>query len=240
MKKITLAVLLFFDFFHKRKIINFIKKKTKNIEILIDVGAHHGESVKLFVNNFSIKNIYSFEPSFDNFQTLIKNTKFLQKKKNIKLELFNYALGSLKKKLCLNVTSETSSSTINSINENSSYYKKKTKFLSNKNKKFFFKKEIIEVITLDSALLNKKLDLIGLIKIDTEGFEYEVLKGSKEILKKTKLVLFEHHYDNMILKNYNFRHINDFLVLNNFKKVFKAKMPFRKTFEYIYENRKKI
>ena len=96
------------------------------------------------------------------------------------------------------------------------------------------------MITLDSALLNKKLDLIGLIKIDTEGFEYEVLKGSKEILKKTKLVLFEHHYDNMILKNYNFRHINDFLVLNNFKKVFKAKMPFRKTFEYIYENRKKI
>ena len=55
MKKITLAVLLFFDFFHKRKIINFIKKKIKNIEILIDVGAHHGESVKLFVNNFSIK-----------------------------------------------------------------------------------------------------------------------------------------------------------------------------------------
>ena len=240
MKKITLAVLLFFDFFHKKKIINFIKKKIKNIEILIDVGAHHGESVKLFVNNFSIKNIYSFEPSFDNFQTLIKNTKFLQKKKNIKLELLNYALGSLKKKLYLNVTSVTSSSTINSINESSSYYKKKTKFLSNKNKKFLFKKEIIEVITLDSALLYKKLDLIDLIKIDTEGFEYEVLKGSKEILKKTKLVLFEHHYDNMILKNYNFRHINDFLVLNNFKKVFKAKMPFRKTFEYIYENRKKI
>ena len=240
MKKITLAVLLFFYFFYKRKIINFIKKKIKNIEILIDVGAHHGESVKLFVNNFSIKNIYSFEPSFDNFQTLIKNTKFLQKKKNIKLELLNYALGSLKKKLYLNVTSETSSSTINSINESSSYYKKKTKFLSNKNKKFLFKKEIIEVITLDSALLYKKLDLIDLIKIDTEGFEYEVLKGSKEILKKTKLVLFEHHYDNMILKNYNFRHINDFLVLNNFKKIFKAKMTFRKTFEYIYENRKKI
>ena len=48
--------------------------------------------------------------------------------------------------------------------------------------------------------------------------------------------MFEHHYDNMIIKNYNFREINSLLVKNKFKKIFKLKMPFRKTFEYIYEN----
>ena len=29
-------------------------------------------------------------------------------------------------------------------------------------------------------------------------------------------------------------YINDYLLRNNFKKIYKSKMPFRKTFEYIY------
>ena len=46
--------------------------------------------------------------------------------------------------------------------------------------------------------------------------------------------MFEHHYDNMIKKDYTFRDINKLLIKNNFKKIYKLKMPFRKTFEYIY------
>ena len=41
----------------------------------------------------------------------------------------------------------------------------------------------------------------------------------------------------MILKNYFFSDIHKFLKENNFKKLYKSKMPFRKTFEYIYENK---
>ena len=40
----------------------------------------------------------------------------------------------------------------------------------------------------------------------------------------------------MIVKNYTFSDINNLLNQNNFFKIFKAKMPFRKTFEYIYMN----
>ena len=47
--------------------------------------------------------------------------------------------------------------------------------------------------------------------------------------------MFEHHYDNMIVKNYTFRDINNFLKMNNFNQIYKSKMPFRKTFEYIYK-----
>ena len=85
-------------------------------------------------------------------------------------------------------------------------------------------------------MLSKKLKFVDLIKIDTEGHEYEVLKGSVEVLKKTRFVLFEHHYDNMLLKHYKYSHIHNFLILNSFKKIFKKKMPFRKSFDYIYEN----
>ena len=46
--------------------------------------------------------------------------------------------------------------------------------------------------------------------------------------------MFEHHYDNMIDKKYTFSDINNLLKKNNFKMVYKSKMPFRKTYEYIF------
>ena len=240
MKKLSLLILLFFDYFHKKKIISFIKKKAKKIESVIDVGAHHGESIMLLLQNFKILNIYAFEPSPESFNNLINNTNYLLKKKKINFEAYNLGLGSSNQKQFLNISLETSSSTINSINKKSNYYQKKIKFLGEVNKDFFHKKEEITITTLDKAMLDKNCEIIDLIKIDTEGYEYEVLKGGVEVLKKTKLILFEHHYDNMIIKNYTFQQINNFLIQNSFKKVFKAKMPFRKTFDYIYESTRKF
>ena len=84
--------------------------------------------------------------------------------------------------------------------------------------------------TLDCGILNK----IDLLKIDTEGYEFEVLKGLDSSISKVYIILFEHHYDDMIIKNYTFQNIHKFLVNNGFKKVYKSKMPFRKSFNYIY------
>ena len=78
---------------------------------------------------------------------------------------------------------------------------------------------------------------VDLIKIDTEGFEFNILKGLGDKIKKIKNIFFEHHYDDMIIKNYKISNINDLLKENNFKKIYKAKMPFRKSFEYIYQNK---
>ena len=172
------------------------------------------------------------------FKVYVKNDK--GKVVKVNFESYNLGLGSSDQKQYLNISLETSSSTINSINNKSNYYQKKIKFLGPANRDFFHKKEEITITTLDKVMLDKNCATIDLIKIDTEGYEYEVLKGSVEVLKKTKLILFEHHYDNMIIKNYTFKQINNFLIQNSFKKVFKAKMPFRKTFDYIYENTRKF
>ena len=59
----------------------------------------------------------------------------------------------------------------------------------------------------------------------------------KLVENNVNFILFEHHYDDMIVKNYFFSDIHDFLSKNNFKKIYKSKMPFRKTFEYIYVNK---
>ena len=83
----------------------------------------------------------------------------------------------------------------------------------------------------------KNIQKIDFIKIDTEGYEYEILIGLEDKIQLVNTIMFEHHYDNMIKKNYTFSDINDLLVKNNFKKIYKSRMPFRKTFEYIYARR---
>ena len=85
-----------------------------------------------------------------------------------------------------------------------------------------------------------KITSFELIKIDTEGYEYFVLLGAEKFLKKFKYILFEHHYDDMIQKKYKFSDINSLLKDNGFKQELKLKMPFRKTFEYIYFNKNTI
>jgi hypothetical protein len=75
-----------------------------------------------------------------------------------------------------------------------------------------------------------------LLKIDTEGYEFNVIKGLGDNISKVKLIHLEHHFDNMVLKNYKLSDIHNYLIQNRFKKVFKVKMMFRKSFEYIYLN----
>ena len=93
------------------------------------------------------------------------------------------------------------------------------------------------MILLKDYLIKNNISKVDFLKIDTEGYEFETLLGLQEKLKNVKLILFEHHYDNMILKNYKFRDINKILIDNNFFQILKIKMPLRKSFEYIYENK---
>ena len=105
----------------------------------------------------------------------------------------------------------------------------------------FSEKEDVQILTFgkEGSLndLEKKINQVDLIKIDTEGFEYGVLLGLEDYIKKIKFILFEHHYDNMLIKNYKFTDIHKLLNNNGFQKIFKTKMPFRKSFDYIYENK---
>ena len=94
----------------------------------------------------------------------------------------------------------------------------------------------INVVNLSEFLLKKK-NKIDILKIDTECFELNILKGiSKEDFKKIKFIYFEHHYDLMIDKGYKFSDINKLLKNNNFTLKYKLRMKFRKSFEYIYES----
>ena len=231
MKFFALKALMFFDFFHKRKILLGLKTLLGyDLRIIFDVGGHEGESILLFNKNFNFFKVYTFEPLKTNFLKLKINTKKIAEK----IVYLNCALGDKKENRIIKEMMETSSSTLNDINEKSIYYKKKKFFLGvRENKKMYVEKKV----SIDRALniIKKfKIKKIDLLKIDTEGYELNVIKGFGVNIDIVKVIIFEHHYDLMINKNYTYSDINRYLVNKGFHLKYKFKMPFRKTFEYIY------
>ena len=224
------------DLNHKNKIVSFLKSKLKNKMInVIDVGAHKGETIQMFSKNFNLNSIICYEASKKNFKSL---SNFKKKKYNFNLEIYNIGLGSEEKELDFFQTSESSSSTFCEINFQSNYYKRKKKILDIfKKENYIASREKIRLNTLNNQFKNFSFDTVDILKIDTEGFEFDVIKGACNYLKNIKFIYFEHHFDSMIIKNYKYSEIHEYLKSNNFKKILKIKMPLRKTFEYIYENR---
>ena len=228
------------DFFYQKKITTFLKNNLDTrFDVLIDVGAHKGETISNFLKNFKIKNIYSFEASKNTYQILKTNVdkvKNIYKETNI--EIFNFGIGSSVEKKIFYELPDSNSSTFNLIDQKSSYFKRKNKISSLFfKKKFNIKENYVSQIKLSQFIKNKGLIKIDILKIDTEGYELEVIKGLEEKIKIVNFIYFEHHYDNMIKKNYKFSEINEFLSLNGFNKVFKIKMPLRKSFDYIYRKK---
>ena len=79
-QKIILWGLSLFDYFYQKKWIKFLKKKKYDkFKLLIDIGAHKGESIELFSKNFIIKKIISFEASPINFKYLKNKSKKINK-----------------------------------------------------------------------------------------------------------------------------------------------------------------
>ena len=164
-----------------------------------------------------------------------KNRKHYSKKFN-KTEILieNIGLGNVNKEIDFKQFDESSSSTLKDIDEESSYFKKKFNLLNFFSKKKKYKILKVKIKTLENYMDLNNINKISFLKIDTEGYEYEILKGLRKKVKFVDMIMFEHHYDNMIIKNYTFSDINNFLKMNNFFQIYKTKMPFRKTFEYIY------
>ena len=241
-QKIILWGLSLFDYSYQKKWIKFLKEnKYNNFKLLIDIGAHKGESIKLFSKNFIIKKIISFEASPINFKYLKKKIEEnKQGYNNTEIVLENTALGAEDKIIEFNQFNESSSSTIKEIDKKSKYYKRKFRLINFLNNKEAYQKIKIKIFKLKDYIEKNNIKKIDFMKIDTEGYEFEILLGLENKIKLVDIIMFEHHYDNMIKKGYTFEDINKLLIKNNFNQIYKSRMPFRKTFEYIYKREELI
>jgi FkbM family methyltransferase len=208
--------------YHYLKINNYLKKfKLKNI---VDIRAHKGEFFQYFIkkNNFVNKALL-VEPQTNIFNILTRLVNKIDKTIIIK----NIALGNKSGKQKLFYNSLTSTSTLKKYNQHSHWFKFK-QFLTfdfNKKKHLY---SFVKIETLDNLLQNTKFSKVDFLKIDTEGFELEVLQGSKKTMKNNiKYILIERTFTK-IYKNYSFKKIENILSINNFVliKKFKFILPY--------------
>ena len=169
------------------------------IKTIIDIGSNKGQFLLLGRSIFPAAKIYSFEPQIKylNLQKIILGGK--------KIKYFNFGLGNVKKKTNFFITNrEDSSSFLKPIKIKVDKYKTK------KIVKMSIKK-------LDKIIKKSEIKRPAIMKLDVQGYELEVLKGSKKLLKKIDFVITEISFKQVYKNQPTRKRLSKFLNKNNFK-----------------------
>jgi FkbM family methyltransferase len=144
-------------------------QKDYNPKTVFDVGANTGQTVLKWNKFFPKAEYYCFEPVGSTMATLKNNTAKL---KNI--HYYQCALGAEQKEaeivLCEDSSLNSFVDTVKEIGE---------------------KTETVQIKTLDRICQAEGISYIDVLKIDTEGFDVEVLKGATSMLKENKITFIQ-------------------------------------------------
>lgn len=157
-----------------------IKKYIPNHAVILDIGTNIGNHTIFFAKECYANKIYSFEPTEKTFSILTKNLQINHLEELVDAK--NIALGDQKTKADVICVDEKNCGG-NKVNKNSD--------------------GTVIMETLDNLSIKEKIDFI---KIDVEGFEYEVLKGGMTTIDKNRpyiyVEIFDQNYDkvNHLLK----------------------------------------
>ncbi len=176
----TVDNIILFEGVFDRDHLTLIKQKLKEGETFLDIGANIGQ-YSLFSSKVVGENgrVFAFEPVKDIYDQFNESIK----KNNIKnIFLYNKACGEKQDILYINKFQGHAGG---------------SSFISSENSKNV-KKEEVEIIVLDDFLGDKKIDFI---KIDVEGYEYEVLCGLKRIISKYKPKILLEYSPDMYIRN---------------------------------------
>lgn len=161
---------------------------SKPFRIVFDVGAHEGETMVEFRQQFPNADIYCFEPYEKAFEILE-----IRSEKDMRIKIYNYALGEYDGWATLFCNSR---SHWNSLLKNSKDIEK----LVPKALVTPVGTETIKVCKLDTFCEDNNIENIDLLKMDVQGYELRVLNGASNLLKNKKIniiyleVLFAPYY----------------------------------------------
>ena len=194
--------------------------------VILDVGANSGQSLKFFRKIFKESRIYCFEPNPFVYLDLIKNS-------TENTFCYSFALGEVNAKADLFISKFSESSTLNSPNKSSSWYRLKQKILGLGESEITNKLEV-DVKTLDSVIVDLGIEEIFILKIDVEGTELKVLKGAIDSLSRGKIfyIQFEELRNDLYPNNYI--EIRKLLLSCNFEELFCVKHSFGNFYEHFY------
>lgn len=163
--------LIYSDFPEYYEIV-FLRNFLSNNDCVLDIGANVGHISLLLADVVSPENIYLFEPTPVSYERLKENWKLNGFDTN---NIFQIAIGSVDTSVFINNSQNpvtTNSVTTGKANEN---------YIA------------VEQKTLDSLIDIWSNKDIGLIKIDVEGYENEVFRGARNLIKtkRPKIIMFE-------------------------------------------------
>jgi FkbM family methyltransferase len=152
-------------------------KSIEKINTFIDIGANKGQFTLAARHVFKDAYVYSFEPLIkpaDKFTKLFESDK--------KVSLFQNAIGVKEEIIEMHVSNRDDSSSLLKIGKNQT-----TIFPGTKEKST----EEINVAPLSHFLTKEDLIKPVFVKIDVQGFELEVLKGSKNLIDEFDYIYVE-------------------------------------------------
>lgn len=203
LKKLNFKLIRVVDQFSNsyRLVLSF---KEKKIDYVLDVGANEGQFVKELRFYGYEGNIISFEPILDAHNRLSQNSL-----KDDKWEIYKpIALGNKNRESVINISKNSVSSSIFEMNKEHLENAPNSKYISKQS----INETRLEEIFFDLNLKEKNLFL----KIDTQGYEYEVLKGAEEVLKYFKGIMVEVSLTNLYKGQKSWQEVLEFIQSKGF------------------------
>ena len=185
-----------------KKVYETAVKYVKDDTIVLDVGANFGQlSVLLSMCKNNVE-VYSFEASKYIFEILKKNVQI----NNANVRLFHNLVGNeTEQELFIKKLN------ISKFNTYGSNMIEKADTKNDDNPDI----EKINSIKIDDILFEKK---VSLMKIDVQGYDLEVLKGSKQTIMRQQMpIIFEYEEDFAKDFNYTFKKFENFIDEINYK-----------------------
>ncbi|MCR5487740.1 MAG: FkbM family methyltransferase [Lachnospiraceae bacterium] len=143
-------------------------------DVFVDCGAYVGDSIEQYIWKMDgvFRKIIGFEPDSNNFRAALKRVERLKSEWNVPkdgIEIYPYGIGDTN----IEMQMETNE-------DNNGLGSKVVGEADNRTEKQGMK---ISVISLDSFFRNRNDD-VSFLKADIESFEYKMLLGAKELIKK--------------------------------------------------------
>jgi FkbM family methyltransferase len=200
---------------HEDEIIDHFN--TKQGDIVVDVGAHMGKYTIIASKQVGANGkVIAIEAHPGNYEMLNHNIKLNGLTNVIPL---NYAVYSKETKIKLFLPDEESGYTMHhSVMFN--YLSSKYPLQGKDNEKFIE----VNANTLDNLLQKNGISQVNWIKIDVEGAEFEVLKGSANILSTSKDI-------SLLIEIHNPGDTNHYKQIIDFLKPYNFKIEFEKIYE---------
>lgn len=190
-------------------------------DVVVDVGANIGYYTVLLADKIGKSGkVYAFEPDKTNFEILVRNIK----ENNLEnVVAVNAGVGSKSETKILYKSEEN-------LGDHKLYetHPPCGHPPLKKGGQNYSSKEFTKIVKLDDYLADIK---VGLMKIDTQGWEPEVIEGAKELIKKNKPVIFLEYSP----ASYKQAKLNGKKMMNFLRKIYR-KIWWIDEWLYIYKN----